>query len=98
MKVGETVICINNENKYQKPGRLIIENLTLNKKYVILNTLSSGKTGSDYDYDIISVHNDNDEVMYYDSGKFITIEEHRNIQLEKLLKKENNILNFLKWI
>ena len=91
MKIGETVICINNENKY------MTENLTLNKKYIILNILSSGTTGRKYDYDVISVHDDIGQVIYFESIKFLTLNEYRDRQLGKLLTKENKILNFLKW-
>ena len=74
MKIGEIIICIDDNILDYKPK---VKYLTIGKKYTIIS-LEPNKLS-------ISVLNDNNEVIFYDTRRFITLKKWRSKQLDKLV-------------
>lgn len=68
------IICINDKNSLSVTMKIIDQNLTLNKWY---NSQGMGKY-----YKVI---NDLGTLQYYEKSRFITLDEYRSIQIDKLI-------------
>lgn len=76
MRVGDKIICINNDGCLKK-GLSPLRYLTLNKVYTIV----------DMELDNPGVLNDNGEKTYYHKTRFISVQERRDLVILSLLEK-----------
>lgn len=72
MKEGDVIVCVNNGQIDYKPN---VKGLTIGKKYIIIKNIQS---------EGIQVINDNNQKVFYDSKRFITINKYRNDKLNYL--------------
>lgn len=63
------------------------DRLTLGKVYEKLNTVEKGyKKNDNYHTGSFLTTNDKSEEIYYNENRFVTLEEYREIQINKLIK------------
>lgn len=74
MKVGDKIICINNDGCLKK-SLSPLRNLTMNKVYTVV----------DMELHNPGVINDNGEKTYYHKTRFISVQERRDLIIDKLL-------------
>jgi hypothetical protein len=79
MKIGDKVICINNDDRYGKK----IKNLIMYNEYIILDMIGEQhkcKCRSS----LCSESEDSDIVYWYFCDRFIEIKSYRKLKLEKI--------------
>ena len=88
MKVGDTVILVNDNNFYNTNNHLYFRSLTVGKSYTIIGI---DRLGSDFEelglsFEVLLLINDKGELDNYLNVNFKTLKEYRK---QKLLKIES---------
>ena len=69
---GDKIVCVNIDSIVHKPS---VKNLTIGKIYTII----------DFETESPQILNDNNFPTYYDRIRFITLEEFREKQIDKII-------------
>lgn len=81
MRIGDKIVCVNNSSI---ANRKIAKGLTIGKTYTVKNVEDLSPEVKNPE-----IINDFGEDVYYYYKRFVTLEEYRNININKILNHED---------